>query len=114
MEWNNLTDPGQFEEISKISKTDPVLIFKHSTRCMISSMALNNLERKWKESSIKPYFLDLIAHREVSNSVEDIFGVQHQSPQAILIKDGKVVYHTSHNGIDFKEINSIANSEETL
>lgn len=114
MEWNNLTDTSQFEEINTISHSDPVLIFKHSTRCVISSMALNRLERGWEESAIKPYFLDLIANREVSNGVEHVFGVQHQSPQAILIKDGKVVYHTSHNGIDFGEIKSIANSEETL
>ena len=114
MEWNNLIDTGQFKEINEISQTDPVLIFKHSTRCVISSMALSRLERKWEDSGIKPYFLDLIANRDVSNGVEDAFGVLHQSPQAILIKKGKVVYHTSHNGIDFGEIQSIAKSEETL
>ncbi len=108
MEWYNLTDTEQLKEISEISKTDPVLIFKHSTRCVISSMALGRLERNWQDSGIKPFYLDLIAHREVSNNVENEFGVQHQSPQAILIKNGKVVYHTSHNGIEFDEIDSMA------
>ncbi len=108
MEWNILSDKEQFGEINEISQNNPVLIFKHSTRCMISSMALGRLERKWKDSNIKPYFLDLIANRDVSNGVESFFGVRHESPQAILIKDGKVVFHTSHNGIDFGELNSIA------
>jgi bacillithiol system protein YtxJ len=71
-------------------------------------MALNRLERKWRESNISAYYLDLIAYREISNIVADEFGVQHQSPQVLLISGGDVIYHSSHNGIDFDEINSIA------
>lgn len=108
MNWNTISNKAQLEEINEKSKSAPVLIFKHSTRCPISAMALNRLERKWNESSIQPYFLDLITYREISNEIEALYNVIHQSPQAILIKDGKVVHHSSHNGIDIEELNSIA------
>ena len=114
MNWYNLKETGQFEEIKKISIGKPVLIFKHSTSCMISSMALDRLERKWSESNITPYFLDLITYRDVSNGIEKEFGVRHQSPQAILINDGKVVYQSSHNGIDFDAIRSVADKLEPV
>lgn len=114
MNWNKFDSTSQLEEIKRASNTDPVLIFKHSTRCAISAMSLNRLERRWKETGIKPYFLDLISSRDVSNAVESEFGVMHQSPQALLIKGGKVVYHSSHSGIDFDEISSVAKGSETV
>jgi len=114
MNWNNLDSTNQLEEIKQTSNVDPVLIFKHSTRCPISSMSLSRLERKWADTNIQAYFLDLISYRDVSNAVEREFGVLHQSPQALLIKGGKVVHHSSHSGIDFDEISSIANDSQTV
>ena len=114
MHWKNLEEKRQLEEIRRISKDDPVLIFKHSTRCNVSTMALSRLERKWTDNKIITYFLDLLANRDVSNGVANEFGVKHESPQALLIKAGRVVYHSSHNGIDFDEINSIAKDSEAV
>ncbi|MEP1096187.1 MAG: bacillithiol system redox-active protein YtxJ [Cyclobacteriaceae bacterium] len=114
MNWNTLNSVNQLEELKQSSIAEPVLIFKHSTRCSISSMSLNRLERKWEDTDIQAYFLDLISHRDVSNAVEREFGVLHQSPQALLIKGGKVVHHSSHSGIDFDEISSIAKDTETV
>lgn len=114
MDWKILTDRAQLDEINKLSNTKPVLIFKHSTRCGISSMALNRLERKWRETNIDPYFLDLLSNRDLSNEIAKVFGVMHQSPQAILVSGGEVVYHESHTGIDFDEINSIAKDLTTV
>ncbi|MDF2156293.1 bacillithiol system redox-active protein YtxJ [Algoriphagus sp. CAU 1675] len=107
MNWNKLTQVGQIEEIKELSMTQPVLIFKHSTRCSVSSMSLDRLLRNWKPEDtekIVPYFLDLIAYRELSDRVEDEFGVPHQSPQIILIKNGVAVYDNSHFGISYPEI----------
>lgn len=99
--WHNLTSIEQLEEIKDESESQTILIYKHSTRCSISSMALNRLEREWSEGlgEIKSYFLDLIAYRQVSNAIEEIFGVYHESPQVIMIKNGKAVYDASHMAI---------------
>lgn len=104
--WEQLTQTSQLETILEESKEKPVLIYKHSTRCGISSMALDRLERSWDKDgdAIKPYFLDLIAHRNISNIVAEMFNVYHQSPQIIVIKNGKAVFDESHMGISFQAL----------
>ncbi len=105
--WKKLEHLAQLEQIKKESETRTVLIFKHSTRCSISAMAWDRLKRNWKpqdNEKISPYFLDLIQFREISNSLAKDFNVEHESPQAIIIKKGKATYHNSHMGIDYKEI----------
>ena len=104
--WNELTDLGQLNEIIAISNEKPVAIFKHSTRCSVSRMALKQFENEFNSSDkVTPYFLDLIAHRDISNEIATRFGVTHQSPQLILIKDGKAIYNVSHSDIDAEELN---------
>lgn len=100
--WNDLTQLKQLEDIIEESAETPVVIFKHSTRCSISRMALKSFEREYaiEEGKAKPYFLDLLEHRDVSNEIATRFDVQHQSPQLILIKNGKAVYNSSHSDID--------------
>ena len=93
------------EQIDRISENRPVLIFKHSTRCAISSMVLNKFENNLaEETNFDRYFLDLITYRSVSNEVAARYGVTHQSPQAILISKGQAVYEASHSGIVYEEI----------
>lgn len=99
--WNALTDLEQLNEIVSLSNEKPVVIFKHSTRCSISRMALKQFENEFDLSDkVTPYFLDLIAYRDVSNDIAARFGVMHQSPQLLLIKGGKSVYDVSHSDID--------------
>jgi bacillithiol system protein YtxJ len=101
MSWNNLTDLGQLDEIMALSKDKPVAIFKHSTRCSVSRMALKQFENEFDfPDKVTAYFLDLIAYRDVSNEIMNRFGVQHQSPQLILIKNGKAIYSATHSDID--------------
>ena len=103
--WNVLTDLGQLNEIISVSNEKPVAIFKHSTRCSVSRMALKQFENKFNSSDkVTPYFLDLITHRDISNAIADQFGVIHQSPQLIVIKDGKAIYNVSHSDIDAEEL----------
>ncbi|MDB5274046.1 MAG: hypothetical protein JWO58_2413 [Chitinophagaceae bacterium] len=107
MEWNQLSDIHQLDEIVKASASQPVLIFKHSTRCSISSTALDRLERSWNSSEVhgtQPYYLDLIQFRDLSGAVVHKFDVEHQSPQALLIKNGSCVYHASHYDIRYPEL----------
>lgn len=101
LNWNELTNLGQLNEIISLSSEMPVAIFKHSTRCSVSRMALRQFENEFDSSNkVTPYFLDLISFRDVSNEIASRFGVLHQSPQLILIKDGKAVYDASHSDID--------------
>ena len=103
--WNELTDLGQLNEIIAMSNEKPVAIFKHSTRCSVSRMALKQFENEFDSSDkVTPYFLDLIEYRAISNAIAEQFGVVHQSPQLILIKDGKAVYNVSHSEIDAEEL----------
>ncbi|NJY62165.1 bacillithiol system redox-active protein YtxJ [Salinimicrobium sp. CDJ15-81-2] len=105
--WHALTESKQLEEIEKESEKMPVVIFKHSTRCGISRMVLNNFERGYdlpKDKEVKLYMLDLIANRNISNEVAERFGVRHESPQMIILKDQQVVHHASHQGIDLQDV----------
>lgn len=104
--WNQLTSLEQLDEIEKESSEIPIIIFKHSTRCGISRMALSGFEKEYaiEAEKARPYFLDLLQHRDISNEIASRFGVMHQSPQLILIKEGKSVYDTSHGDIDAEKV----------
>lgn len=100
--WHPLTRIEQLEEAEKESFNRRVGIFKHSTRCGISRMVLRNFESKYPsiaDDQQKIYFLDLLSNRDISNEIESRYGVRHESPQFLVLKDGKVVRHDSHHGI---------------
>jgi|TARA_B110000967_G_scaffold13687_1_gene13158 bacillithiol system protein YtxJ len=80
----------------------PQLIFKHSTRCSISRFVLADFTAHFTYSSDEfvAHYLDLLNYREISNEIADHFEVVHQSPQLLVIKNGKVVSHASHEGIN--------------
>ncbi|MFT5581157.1 MAG: bacillithiol system protein YtxJ [Psychromonas sp.] len=104
VDWNELTSIDQLNEILADS-SQAHLLFKHSTRCSISTMAKSRFENEWNsESEIKLWHLDLIKHRDVSNAIEAKTGVYHQSPQAILISNKEVKYQATHGQIDARAI----------
>lgn len=105
MEWKELTEQSQLEQLKAQSEEQPVLIFKHSTRCSISRFALKQFENEFDlQDKIITYYLDLLNHRDISNEIAFQFNVQHQSPQILLLKNRVVVYHTSHENIDATEL----------
>jgi bacillithiol system protein YtxJ len=104
MDWISLTSSAQLADIIEKSKHQPQLIFKHSTRCSISSMAKNRLERTTPPENIEFYYLDLISYRELSTKIAEDFDVFHESPQVILIKNGECSYDESHSGINMDDI----------
>lgn len=107
MNWNLLTTSQQLEAIETESQNLPVLIFKHSTRCNISSTALYRLERKWQDKDqikLKPYYLDLLQHRDISNQIATHYRVEHQSPQVLIISRGKCIYTAEHLGISYDDL----------
>lgn len=104
--WVLLTEMSQLEAIRQESKTIPVLILKHSTRCSVSLMAKNGLDRSWdiEDDKIKTYYLDLLKFRPISNKIVEDFNVHHQSPQVLLIKNGICEYTATHSAIDARTI----------
>lgn len=106
MKWFPITNVNDVEAIIDRSRVVPCLILKHSTRCPISTMAKSRVEMNWDfdEETVEAYYLDLIAHRDVSNHIAEEFGVRHESPQALLIRDGECVRHASHLNIRVAEL----------
>ena len=99
--WIPLKETSQLKEIIELSKEKIVVIFKHSTRCGISSGVLSKFEKATDASieTVAFYYLDLIQYRNLSNEIAKTFNVHHQSPQAIVIKNGEVIKHASHYDI---------------
>lgn len=104
MNWIPLKDEAGLETIKLKSADQPQVIFKHSTRCGTSSMIKNRLEKAGSPAQLDFNFLDLIAHRALSNKIAGDFKIRHESPQILLIKNGECVYDESHNGISMDEI----------
>lgn len=100
MNWRKLTSTTEFEDLMMQSSIEgsAFILFKHSTRCMVSTMALRSFESEFN-SEIPAYFVDLIRYRELSNYIAQVTQVTHQSPQVISIKSGKPVYFESHHNI---------------
>ena len=100
--WKVLNNMDQLDEIDRISTSRPVAIFKHSTRCGISSMTLRQFEGSYdlQEDLMDLYFLDLLSYRQISDEVAIRYQVLHQSPQLIIIKNGIAVRHDSHYSVN--------------
>jgi bacillithiol system protein YtxJ len=103
--WLALTSVSQLDEIDDASNSKLVVLFKHSTRCSISRMALRHFENDFESNDqILPYYLDLLNHRDISNEIASKFSVVHQSPQLLIISKEKCIYNASHSDIDAEVI----------
>ncbi len=100
--WKQLNSISDWKQALQSSSDKPILVLKHSTRCSISVMALDRINRGWNESDemlYTPYYLDLLAHRDISQTIAEDTGVEHQSPQVILIKAKESVHSETHQAI---------------
>ena len=104
MNWHTINNQDQLEQIKAASYIMPQVIFKHSTTCSISRMALDRFERAVTPEKVDFHFLDLLNFRQISNEITAFFQVQHASPQVILIKNGECIYDESHYGIRMDEL----------
>lgn len=105
IKWQLIERPTDIDAIKSKSSEKPIVIFKHSTSCAISATALGRFERKWNSNTdAELHLLNLLQHRDLSAQIAADFGVPHQSPQILLIKNGKSVYDESHFGISAEAI----------
>lgn len=104
--WKKIESQKDLDAAIEKSSQGKVLIFKHSTRCFISKTVLRSFEKQMQESdkNFGYYFLDLLAYRAISNEIESRFDIVHQSPQLIVLENGKAIYNASHQNIDLDKI----------
>ena len=104
--WEYLRDVNTFNQLVHESTEKPLVIFKHSTRCPISSMALDRFNDAASEIAAESnlVMIDVIDYRPISLHVADALGVMHQSPQVLVVHNEKAVYDNSHNGIQGKTV----------
>lgn len=102
LDWIELVDLHQLDDVVTSSFEKIVVLFKHSTRCGVSNMVLKSFKSGYDYSKerVELYYLDLLAHRDISNEVAVRFQIEHQSPQMIILKNGKAIYSASHQSID--------------
>jgi bacillithiol system protein YtxJ len=97
---NELRTLADLEEVLA-SRKGKVVLYKHSTQCGVCDGALEAIEDFLKShaSAGSFYYLDLLAHRDVSNAIAQRLGVKHESPQAIVLDEGKVAAVLNHRAI---------------
>ncbi len=106
MNWKDLTSISDLNDAISSSENRLVVLFKHSTRCSISRMSLKILEMGWDSSldNVDVYYLDLLKYRDVSNSISEQLSIEHQSPQLLVLHQGKVLGVSNHSGINAEEV----------
>lgn len=110
MNWKEITSPEEIKSIALDSTTNPgsvYVIFKHSTRCSTSRMALRMFESDWNHPAAT-YLINVVENRASSNEATSLFGIVHESPQVLVIKNGECVYNASHSQIDAESVMHIA------
>lgn len=104
MQFINLENTSQLDEVFSRSHNKTQIIFKHSTRCSISLMVMNRLIKNNVEVNADFHYLDLIRYRDLSNLIADKCDVVHESPQVLIIKNGSCIYDASHTAISMDDI----------
>lgn len=105
--WKTIKSEDDLDKAIKESYEHKVAIFKHSTSCFISKTVLKNFEKEIENSEDQNasfYFLDLLAFRPISNKIAEDFGIRHESPQLIVIENGKPINNASHQDISLSQI----------
>ncbi|WP_435525148.1 bacillithiol system redox-active protein YtxJ [Chryseobacterium indoltheticum] len=105
--WKTVKSEEDLEKAIKQSYENRVAIFKHSTSCFISKTVLKNFEKEIQnsdEQNVSFYFLDLLAFRPISNKIAEDFGIRHESPQLIVLENGKAINNASHQDISLSQI----------
>jgi bacillithiol system protein YtxJ len=102
----DLTQLQHIEQLDRLlseSHTRPLLLFKHSFSCGVSAEALDELIDHLNADIVAAGVPDpryaivtVQTHRDVSNAVSTKLGVRHETPQALLIRDGRVIWSASH------------------
>ncbi len=111
MNWIKLDSLEKLDEMKTASENEKVLVLKFSPKCAINYVVRNLLEREWAagEMRMKTFLVDVISGKSLSEQLEKEYGVEHESPQALIIQKGKVLFHASHGRVIYSELRKFAN-----
>lgn len=109
---HDLTSDADWEAAVERSHEAPVLIFKHSSACPVSSRANRQMNKLAEDGDPPVYRVIVQEARDVSSAIAARLGIQHETPQAILLKDGEPVFDASHYSITAESIRDVV--RETL
>ena len=102
----DLVQDRDLEQLLDRSNINPVIIFKHSTQCSVSTQAYEEIAAFVESTDdLVCGAIRVIENRSLSNTIAERFGVRHETPQALVIKNGRVVWHASHWSITPESIN---------
>lgn len=106
LSWQYIQKAEEVNAIKKGLSEQPVLFFKHSHRCGLSKLILDDLEKDWRRSAqeVRLVFVDVWKQRAIADLIAAEFGIKHHSPQVVLVRNGKVIYHQSHGKIKVVDI----------
>ena len=101
LNWFTIKSKDQLQELDRLSKDKLMVIFKHSTSCPFSKMAFNRFQKEadFDEEKADLFYVNVLDQRDISDAIAEHYGVLHQSPQLIIIKNGDVVHQASHSAI---------------
>jgi bacillithiol system protein YtxJ len=104
--WKKIESEDDLAKAIEKSYINKIAIFKHSTSCFISKTVLRNFEKEIEniDQKVELYYLDLLAHRSISNKIAEDLGIRHESPQLIVIENGKAIDNASHQDISVSQI----------
>jgi len=97
--YQEITSPAELAELLRLSAEQPVLVFKHSSSCGLSQRAFGEFERYLQSpesQAVRNFLIVVQKARDVSNQIANLLSVEHESPQAILIRGGQAIWNDSH------------------
>lgn len=102
LQWNPLTKSSDISDLREASFQKPQIIFKHSMSCGLSGMTMRRFEAEAGSfaEDFSFHLLVIQKNRDLSAQIATYFQVQHESPQVLVVADGKVMAHASHWQID--------------
>lgn len=111
MNWILADSADKIYEAEDLSQKERVLILKYSPKCVISHIMKTLLQKEWAEGEMrmKTYLVNVIDNTDISNDISKRYGVEHESPQAIILEKGKAVYNAAHGQVLYSNLKQYAN-----
>ena len=101
-----IDDRATLDNLISVSKQKAVLVFKHSNACPISARAYREMEKLDRQV----HLIEIQAVPDLSRALESLTGVRHESPQVILLRDGKAVWNASHFDVNVASVSKALES----
>jgi bacillithiol system protein YtxJ len=99
-EFLKVTDSDELDKLLLSSKQRPVVVFKHSNSCPISAAAYREMQQLEDEVVL----VEVQKARQLSRDLADRTGIRHESPQVIVLRNGKAVWNASHYRVNAREV----------